>query len=100
MSEVPLYDEASERAVGGACHREGGHRYDPLQGYLAHKKPRPPRTLQYDYAWGRKAVLEGWAVSYEVEGERAVGGACHREGGHSKPSWERFELQKNTVKSA
>ena len=23
---------------------------DPVQGYLAHKQQRPPRTLQYAYA--------------------------------------------------
>jgi len=41
VSEVTLYDLL-------------GVEYDPLatygialQGYLAHKKPRPPRTLQY-----------------------------------------------------
>ena len=30
-----------------------------LQGYLAHKKPQPPRNLQYDYAYGPTAVLGG-----------------------------------------
>jgi hypothetical protein len=32
-----------------------------LQGYLAHKKPRPPRTLQWDYAYGPR----GGAFSHE-----------------------------------
>jgi len=36
-----------------------------LQGYLAHKKQRPPRTLQWDYAYGPMAVLVGENVSYE-----------------------------------
>ena len=35
-----------------------------LQGYLAHKKPPPPRTLLQAYAQGARGVLEGWAVSY------------------------------------
>ena len=29
-----------------------------VQGYLAHKKQRPPRTLQQDYAWG-PVVVQG-----------------------------------------
>ena len=28
-----------------------------VQGYLAHKKQRPPRTLQKDYAWVSMVVL-------------------------------------------
>jgi hypothetical protein len=36
-----------------------------VQGYLAHKKQRPPRTLQEDYAQGHMVVLGGVAVSYE-----------------------------------
>jgi len=30
-----------------------------LQGYLAHKNQRPPRTLQQDYALGPTVVLGG-----------------------------------------
>ena len=30
-----------------------------LQGYLAHKRPQPHRTLQKDYAYGPTAVLGG-----------------------------------------
>ena len=30
-----------------------------LQGYLAHKKQPPPRTLQKAYAWGPMVVLGG-----------------------------------------
>ena len=33
---------------------------DPVQGYLAHKKPPPRRTLQYAYAYGLLVVLGGW----------------------------------------
>ena len=34
---------------------------DPaLQGYLAHKKPPPPRTLRWPCAWGTTVVLGGW----------------------------------------
>jgi len=31
----------------------------PVQGYLAHKKQCPPRTLQYDYAYGPMEALGG-----------------------------------------
>jgi len=31
-----------------------------LQGYLARKKLRPPRTLAQTYAWGPMLVLGGW----------------------------------------
>ena len=31
----------------------------PVQGYLAHKKLRPPRTLQWDYTQGPVVVLGG-----------------------------------------
>ena len=34
-----------------------------VQGYLAHKKQRPPRTLQKSCAWGAMEVLGRWAVS-------------------------------------
>ena len=34
-------------------------------GYLAYKKPHPPRTLPYAYAQGPGGVLGGWAFSYE-----------------------------------
>ena len=36
-----------------------------LRGYLAYKKLRPPRTLQWDYAWGPMVTLGKEAVSYE-----------------------------------
>ena len=36
-----------------------------LQGYLAHKKPHPPRTLPKAHAQGPRGVLGGWAGSYE-----------------------------------
>ena len=36
-----------------------------IQGYLAHKKQRPPRTLQQEYAQGPMVVLRGGAVSYQ-----------------------------------
>ena len=37
-----------------------------LQGYLAHKKLPPPRTLNVPqaYAYGPRGVLGGWAFSY------------------------------------
>ena len=33
----------------------------PVQGYLAHKKPRLPRTLQKEHAKGSMVALGGWA---------------------------------------
>ena len=44
MSEVPLY-KASPRLRATKIHAHG---CPPVQGYLAHKKQRPTRTLQYD----------------------------------------------------
>ena len=35
-----------------------------LHGYLAHKKKRPTRTLNEDYAWGPMVALGEDAVSY------------------------------------
>ena len=40
-------------------------KWHTVQGYLAHKKQRPPSTLQYDYTQGPMVVLGGGAVSYE-----------------------------------
>jgi len=37
----------------------------PLQGYLAHKKQRPPRTLPYDHAEGPTVALGGGVLSYD-----------------------------------
>ena len=58
MSEVPLYrrllySQHDNKALSGshpisqdkACYRAESTR-EPLQGYLAHKKHPPPRTLQ------------------------------------------------------
>jgi hypothetical protein len=36
-----------------------------VQGYLAHKKQRPPRTLPKAYAQGPRAVPGGVAISHE-----------------------------------
>ena len=36
-----------------------------VQVFLAHKKTFPPRTLQWDFAWGPVVVLGGGAVPYE-----------------------------------
>ena len=38
------------RAQMPALNVEGGMLGGPVQGYLAHKKQRPPGTLQQDYA--------------------------------------------------
>ena len=54
MSEVPLWS-------GGALSTCGAWMASVLvvQGYLAHKKTPPPRTLQLAHAWGLKGVLGG-----------------------------------------
>ena len=36
-----------------------------VQGYLAHKKHPPPRTLQYDYVYGPLLALRRGGVSYD-----------------------------------
>ena len=54
MSEVPLYTRYAHRS---ATPRAAG--LPPLvwmQGYLAHKKQRPPRNLRQDYAEGPVVV--------------------------------------------
>jgi len=52
MSEVPLYPPRT--ALKGtdrrSCPTYSAHMLGMLQGYLAHKQPRAPRTLPYDYA--------------------------------------------------
>ena len=57
------------RSFGCECARRTERRppphRSPVQGYLAHKKTPPPRTLQYDCAQGYMVVLGGRAVSYE-----------------------------------
>jgi len=35
-----------------------------VQGYLAHKKTLPPRTLPWAYAQGPTGVIRGRALSY------------------------------------
>ena len=51
MSEVPLFRVASLTRSRQAMDRP------TVQGYLAHKKMQPPRTLQYGYALGPMMVL-------------------------------------------
>jgi len=46
--------------VGANLQRGAG-----IQGYLAHKKLRTPRTLQQDYTWGPMAALGGGAVFHQ-----------------------------------
>ena len=56
--------------------RNDGRRFTPdLQGYLAHKKLPPPRTLPWAYAQGPKGVgvslwarypFRGWGFGLEV----------------------------------
>ena len=53
---------------GGSDHKPATlNSLSPLgvQGYLAHKKPHPPRTLQKDYAQGLMVALRRGAVSDE-----------------------------------
>jgi hypothetical protein len=47
------------------CGRAPDERSITLQGYLAHKKVQPPRTLEKAYAYGPVPILGGGAVSYE-----------------------------------
>jgi len=59
MSEVPLYMliRASLALLHAAvnCRVAAAH----VQGYLAHKKPHHPRTLNWAYAQGPMVVLGG-----------------------------------------
>ena len=52
MSEVPLYELPAEGygLLPEALLIVGFVAGWALKGYLAHKKQRPPTTLQYDYA--------------------------------------------------
>ena len=45
--------------VGGGGKMGGGCMIKCVQGYFAHKKPHPPRTLQYDHSWGPMVALGG-----------------------------------------
>ena len=47
------------------CFHMSAYRPGTVQGYLAHKKLQPPRTLQEDCALGPMVALGGGAVSYE-----------------------------------
>ena len=38
---------------------------ESVQGYLAHKKPHPPRALHKAYLYGPMTALGGGAFSYE-----------------------------------
>ena len=70
-SDVTLYLDCPDRNRGDAYapgtspavgHSGGAFlrfQVTRVQGYLAHKKRQPPRTLQYDYAYGRTVVLVG-----------------------------------------
>ena len=52
------------RAGRGVAFHRGAHTHSP-KGYLAHEKHSPPRTLQWDHAYGPTMVLGGGVVSYE-----------------------------------
>ena len=54
-----------------------------VQGYLAHKKQRPPRSLQQDYAQGPMVVSGGGVQSDYTHGPMVVlaGGAFSYERG-------------------
>ena len=44
-----------------------GFDWQDVQGYLAHQKERPPRTLHLDFAGGPMEFLEGgWFLMSEV----------------------------------
>ena len=55
LLESPTYDVPAPSTNGAPF---------TMQGYLAHKKRSPPRTLQWDYYTSGPVVL-GWAASYE-----------------------------------
>ena len=55
VREVPLYSKVKARSAP----RMALWHIHAVQGYLAHKKQRPPRTLQQDYAQHLTVVLGG-----------------------------------------
>ena len=60
---------SSTRTVAGILSARFSAR--TLQGYFAHKKMPPPRTLHQDYAYGHM-VAPGWgAFSYKLDRCRA-----------------------------
>ena len=79
MSEVSLYAGARRRVQ---LERSGGVIVVPaalvssilVQGYLAHQKPPPHRTLQYAYVQGPMVVPGGGLFPL---GEVPLYGACH-----------------------
>ena len=63
-------------------HRICAPRAYKLRGYLAHKKPRPLRKLQQDFAFGPTAVVGGgrflsWVIRITQTGRCARGGLGH-----------------------
>ena len=60
LGDFELLDPGRARAFPGSASSTFG-----LQGYLAHKKSPPPRTLQWDHAYSPRRVLGGWAFSHE-----------------------------------
>ena len=57
----PIYDKGEVSAYGGSIQNRKDLTLQDLtpHGYLAHKKPPPPRCLQCAYAWGPMVVLGG-----------------------------------------
>ena len=58
-------DLRSTRIIGKGTVQRVREKISGIQGSLAHKKQRPPTTLQWDNAQGPIRVLEGWAFYCE-----------------------------------
>ena len=66
MWTLPILQDYSQAGIlGFAAQIRRKTRGCRVQGHLAHKKQRPPRTLQYDYAECPMEALGERAVSYE-----------------------------------
>ena len=61
--DVPLYGNGLDPVFSHPEESWAG--WPALQGYLADKKPLPPRILQWAYAQGPMVVLGVWAFSYK-----------------------------------
>ena len=57
--EVRERVQKRESRGGGEGPRESPGGKGDLQGYLAHRKTHPPRTLPYAYALGHGGILRG-----------------------------------------
>jgi len=65
-SRTIVRDLTSTEAQVPAC------RHVLIQGYLAHKKQRPPRTLPYEYTQGPMVVLGGGGAVSDEQSTRCI----------------------------